>query len=358
MDFVNLIELESLAESRLSRMAFDYYHGGADDEITLRENRAAFERIALHYRVLTGVGPRNLETNLLGHELSMPVIIAPTGLQRLAHDDGELATARAAAKAGTIMTASTMANTSIEAIRAANLAAAGDAPMWFQVYLYKDQGLNFDLVRRAEAVGVTALVLTVDVPVLGRRERDIRNRFTLPDGIELGNLMKGLETLPITAGSGLSAYSKAMFKMDLSWSDLEWLRSITDLPILIKGVMRSDDALLALERGANGLWVSNHGGRQLDTAPATIAVLPRIADAVAGRAPIVLDGGVRRGTDVVKALAAGATAVAIGRPVVWALAFDGADGITAMLELLRAEIDAALALCGYQNVRVPRDLLG
>jgi 4-hydroxymandelate oxidase len=353
VDIVNLLELEALAGERLSTMAFDYYRSGADDEITLFENQAAFKRIALHYRTLAGVGQRNLETTLLGHKLSMPVIVAPTAFQRLAHSDGELATARATATAGTIMTLSTVASASLEEVR-----AASDVPLWFQVYLYKDQGLNLELVRRAEAVGATALALTVDAPVWGKRERDIRNRFALPSGIELGNLMKGMDTLPASAGSGLSAYVNAMFKLDLGWSDLEWLQSVTNLPILIKGVVRPDDAVQAIDRGASGIWVSNHGGRQLDTAPSTISVLPRIADAVAGRAPIILDGGVRRGTDVVKALAGGATAVALGRPVLWSLAIGGEAGISAMLEVLRAEIDAALGLCGCADVRVPKDLLG
>ncbi|MGL5005174.1 MAG: alpha-hydroxy acid oxidase, partial [Casimicrobium sp.] len=240
MDIVNLLELEAIAEAHLSKMAFDYYRSGADDEITLLENHAAFQRIALHYRVLSGVGPRNLETNLLGHQLSMPVIVAPTAFQRLAHADGELATAAATARAGTIMCLSTLASTSLEEVR-----AASDVPLWFQVYLYKDQGLNLELVRRAEAVGATALALTVDAPAWGKRERDVRNRFTLPDGIEMGNLMSGLDSLPVSAGSGLSAYVNAMFKLDLSWSDVAWLRSVTNLPILIKGVCRPDDAITA-----------------------------------------------------------------------------------------------------------------
>jgi 4-hydroxymandelate oxidase len=353
MDIVNLLELEALAEVHLSKLAFDYYRSGADDELTLLENRAAFQRIALHYRVMTGVGSRNLETNLLGHKLSMPVIVAPTAFQRLAHTDGELATAAATAKVGTIMTLSTVASASLEEVR-----AASNVPLWFQVYLYKDQGLNLELVRRAEAVGATALALTVDAPVWGKRERDIRNRFALPSGIELGNLMKGMDTLPVSAGSGLSAYVNAMFKLDLGWSDLEWLQSVTNLPILLKGVVRPEDAREAVERGASGIWISNHGGRQLDTAPSTISVLPSIAEAVSGRVPLILDGGVRRGTDVVKALAAGASAVAIGRPVLWSLAIGGEAGVSTMLEVLRSEIDTALGLCGYADVRVPKDILG
>jgi 4-hydroxymandelate oxidase len=354
VDILNLNELEAAAKSHLERTAFDYYVSGSDDEITVLENREAFRRLKLHYRVLTGVGKRDLETKLLGRTLSMPVIVAPTAFQRLAHPDGELATAAAVDAAGTIMTLSTIASASLEEIRA----ASPDLPLWFQVYLYKDQGLNLELVRRAENVGAMALVLTVDAPVWGKRERDIRNRFTLPDHIHLGNLMSGLNDLPETAGSGLSAYVHAMFKLNLSWDDVAWLRSVTTLPILVKGICHPMDARLALEHGAAGVWVSNHGGRQLDTAPATIDVLPRVADVLGGALPVILDGGVRRGTDVVKALALGANAVAIGRPVLWALALGGQLGVTHVLELLRAEIDAALGLCGFGDVRVSRDVVG
>ncbi|MEY4530307.1 MAG: hypothetical protein RLZZ156_1028 [Deinococcota bacterium] len=353
-NIVNLLELEAAAQKKLSSTAFDYYVSGADDEVTLLENRLAFKRLELHYRVLTGVGERNLKTSLFGQDISFPVIVAPTAFQRLAHPDGELATARATQKAGTIMTLSTIASASLEEVRASR----SDLPLWFQVYLYKDKGLNLELLRRAESVGVKALALTVDTPVWGRRERDIRNRFTLPDGIHLGNLMSGLDSLPKSAGSGLSAYVHEMFKLDMGFPDLEWLRSNTDLPILVKGICHPEDALKSLEYGANGIWVSNHGGRQLDTAPATISVLPRVADAIAGRVPIILDGGVRRGTDVVKALALGANAVALGRPILWSLAIGGELAVTQTLELLRAEIDSALGLCGYADLNVPKALLG
>ncbi len=354
MDIVNLLELEALAKHNLSSTAFDYYVSGADDEITLLENREAFKRLELHYRVLTGIGNRQLETEIFGQKISLPVIIAPTAFQRLAHPNGELATAAATHQAGTIMTLSTIASASLEEVRT----SSPELPLWFQVYLYKDQDLNLELLRRAEAVGAKALALTVDTPVWGRRERDIRNQFSLPKGIHLGNLMRGMDSLPKGVGSGLSAYVHEMFKLDLGFHDLEWLRNHTDLPILVKGICHPDDAVKSLEHGANGIWVSNHGGRQLDTAPATISVLPRVADAVAGRAPIILDGGVRRGTDVIKALALGANAVAIGRPILWSLALNGQAGVTQTLELLRAEIDAALGLCGYNNLQVPRAIIG
>ncbi|MFN3267070.1 MAG: alpha-hydroxy acid oxidase [Deinococcales bacterium] len=353
MDILNLLELEHAAKQQMQQTAFDYYVSGADDEITLRENREAYTRLKLNYRVLTGVGARKLETTLLGQRLSMPVIVAPAAFQRLAHDSGERATAAATQKAGTVMCLSTLSSTSLEEIRASQ----PDLPLWFQVYLYKDQALSRDLVARAKAVGAQALALTVDAPVWGRRERDIRNQFTLPKHIHLGNLMSGLDSLPSGRGSGLSAYVHEMFKLDLDYKDLEWLKAESGLPILVKGICHPKDAVLSLEHGADGIWVSNHGGRQLDTAPATIEVLPRVADAVAGRAPIIVDGGVRRGTDVVKALALGANAVAIGRPILWSLALGGEAAVTHTLELLRHEIDSALGLCGYGDLNVPKDLI-
>jgi 4-hydroxymandelate oxidase len=350
MDILNLLELESAAKPHLTQLAFDYYVGGADDEQTLRENRQAFARLALQYRVLRGIGQRDLSLKLFGQQLSMPVLLAPTAFHKLAHPDGELATAKAANNADTVMVLSTSASTSLEEVRASQ----PDLKMWFQLYLFQDLEVSLEVVRRAEAVGAKALVLTVDTPILGRRERDIRNRFTLPDGVEMANFH---HTLPESDGSSLSAHASQNFKPDLSLRDLEWLRQRTTLPIVVKGICHPEDALLSLEHGASGIWVSNHGGRQLDTAPATIRVLPKIADAVAGRAPIILDGGVRRGTDVVKALALGANAVAIGRPLLWSLALGGADQLSQTLELLRTELDLALALCGYSNLELPRDLV-
>lgn len=321
MDILNLLELEAAAKPHLSQMAFDYYVGGADDERTLLENREAFARLALQYRVLRGIGQRNLSTTLFGQSLSMPVLLAPTAFHKLAHPEGECATASAAENTDTIMVLSTSSSTSLEDVRASQ----PDLKMWFQLYLFQDTSISLEVVRRAEAVGAKALVLTVDTPLLGRRERDIRNGFTLPNGVQMANFK---QDLPESEGSSLSLHAAQNFKLDLSYRDLEWLRRKTTLPILVKGVCHPEDALLALEYGADGIWVSNHGGRQLDTAPATIDVLPRVADAVAGRAPIILDGGVRRGTDVVKALALGANAVAIGRPLLWSLALGGSSGLT------------------------------
>ncbi len=355
MEPLSVMDWEPLAEAKLGRLAWDYYSSGADDEITLRENRAAFQRIALHYRVLVDVGRIDTACQVLGQPASMPILIAPTAFHRLAHPDGERATARAAAEIGTLMMAGTLATTRIEDV--IGLAAGA---LWFQLYVYRDRAVTEGLVRRAEAAGCRALVLTVDVPVLGRRERDVRNRFVLPDGLSLENMLPaGLDRLPDQpTDSGLAAYFQSLIDPTLSWRDLDWLRSLTRLPLVIKGIVRPDDALRAVDAGVDAIVVSNHGGRQLDTAPATIDVLPAIADAVNGRVEIYMDGGVRRGTDVVKAIALGARAVLVGRPVLWGLAVNGARGVADVLAMLRSELERAMALCGCPSVRdISRDLV-
>lgn len=347
MDPINLYDYEALAEAKLSRMAADYYASGAHDEITLRENHAAYDRIRLRYRVLRDISRRTTATTVLGHALNMPVIVAPTAFHKLAHPDGEVATVRAAGAAGTLMILSTLSTSSIEEVM-----AAATGPVWFQLYVYKDRAATEALVRRAEAAGCSALVLTVDAQIWGRRERDVRNRFQLPPGLSVRNLMPaGQESFPQAAeGSGLAAYVASLFDQTLSWKDVEWLCALSKLPVLLKGIVHPDDARLAVAHGAAGVIVSNHGGRQLDTAPATIDALPEIVAAVDGRIEVLIDGGIRRGTDVVKALALGAKAVAVGRPVLWGLAHDGQAGVERVLELLRFEVDLAMGLCGCGTV--------
>jgi 4-hydroxymandelate oxidase len=355
MDEVSVFDFERAAAERLGSMAWDYYRSGSDDEVTLRENRRAFARLALHYRVMVDVSRRELATTVLGERVSMPILVAPTAFHRLAHPEGEVATARAAAAAGTIMVLSTLSNTRVEEV-----ASATSGPLWFQLYVYRDRGVTEALVRRVEAAGCKALVLTVDAPLLGRRERDVRNRFALPEGLSIENMLPaGYGELPPGVGdSGLGAYFASMIDSSLSWRDLEWLRGITELPIVLKGVVRADDARRAALAGARGLIVSNHGGRQLDTSPATIDVLAPIAEAVGEQAEILLDGGVRRGTDVIKALALGARAVLLGRPVLWGLAAGGQGGVAGVLEIMRGELDLAMALCGCPNrADISRDLV-
>ena len=314
MNAVRLEDFEELARRHLDEAAYDYFAGGACDEVTLRDNREAFGRVRLLGRVLRDVSRRTLETTVLGTTISMPVMIA-----------------------------STLATSSLEAI-----AAAASGPRWFQLYVYKDRGLTAELVRRAESAGYGAIVLTVDGQVWGRRYRDMRSDFALAPGMNLANLAAvGHDGFPAGAeGSGLAAYVTSLLDPSLDWNDVARLVASTPLPVVIKGILHPDDARLAVAHGAAGVFVSNHGGRQLDGSPATMDVLESVVDAVADRAEVYLDGGVRRGTDVVKAVALGARAVAVGRPVVWALAAGGERGLTRMLAMLREECDIALALCG------------
>jgi 4-hydroxymandelate oxidase len=350
---VNVSEFEPVARERLSQMIYDFYAGGAEDEITLRENREAFRRRYLRYRVLVDVSERDTSTTLLGQELPFPVILAPTAMHKLAHPDGEAATAQAAASLGVLMTLSSVSTLTLEDVAG----AAPGAPRWFQLYCYTERAVTEMLVKRAYSAGYTALVVTVDVPYLGRRERDFRNAFVLPDGIRLANF----DPIAVEPGEGESVLSQFVATLQtptLNWNDLEWLRSLSPMPILLKGIVRADDAKRAADLGVEGIWVSNHGGRQLDGAVATADVLPEIVSAVDGRAEIVVDGGVRRGTDVLKALAMGADAVAVGRPQLWGLAADGQNGVRRVLEMLRDELTLAMALCGCRDrSEITSDLL-
>jgi 4-hydroxymandelate oxidase len=355
MQALSLRDFESEACKRLDPAAYDYFAGGADDEVTLRANESAFARIGLLPRVLRGAGPPDLALTLLGCPVTMPVVVAPTAFHRLAHPEGECATVRGVVAAGTIMIVSMASTVAIEAVAAAARAAAGpEGPgLWFQLYVQPDLGFTEAVIRRAEAAGCRALVVSVDSPAFGRRERDLRNGFLdLPAGMCCENLRE------VRADGQQGPARPIEFSPELSWEHVDWLRQTTALPIALKGVMHPADARLAVERGVDALLVSNHGGRQLDTVPAAIELLPAIAEAAAGRIPLVLDGGIRRGTDVVKALALGATAVAIGRPVIWGLAVNGEEGVVHVLDMLRAEVARALALCGCASPRDPgRDLV-
>jgi 4-hydroxymandelate oxidase len=352
---LNLDELEQLARERLSKMAYDYYSSGARDERTLRENVDAWARIPLHHRVLVDVSSRDLSTTVLGAPVSMPILVAPTAFHRLACEEGELATARAAARSRTVMILSSLSNTGVEQV-----CAASDAPLWFQLYVYRDRTATEALVARAEEAGASAIVLTVDAPLFGRRERDVRNRFHLPDGLRVENMTAaGHADMPERgAESGLNAYIAEKLDQSLTWKDVAWLRSATRLPVVVKGIARPDDAVRAIDHGASAIVVSNHGGRQLDGSPATATVLGPVADAVEGRIEVLVDGGIRRGTDVLRALSLGARAVLVGRPILWGLAVAGEAGAHGVLEALRDELDQALALAGCARISdATRDLV-
>lgn len=346
---INLFEYQTLACQQLSPIARDYYASGSWDEITLRDNRAAFERYKLRPRMLVDVSQRDLSTTILGQSLPLPILIAPMAFQCLAHPEGEIATAKAAAKLGSVMVLSTLATTSMEDVASVR----SQTPQWFQLYVHRDRGLTRALVERAHAAGFQALCLTVDAPVLGKREKDTHNQFVLPSDMELANFSRlaHLE-IPYQPGeSGLFAYFLEQLNPALTWSDLEWLQSLSPLPLVVKGILRGDDAMRAVEHGAQAVIVSNHGGRQLDGAIASLDALSEVVAAVGEQIDVLVDGGIRRGTDVLKALALGAKAVLLGRPVLWGLTLAGEAGVKHVLELLRDELDLAMALSGCAKLQ-------
>jgi 4-hydroxymandelate oxidase len=352
-DAVSLTDFEPLARERVARMAYEYVCGGAADEITLRWNREAFDRLRLKPRVLVDVAHLDTRVTLLGRELPFPILLAPTAYHRLVHPEGERATARGAAAAGATFVLSSFATTPIEEV------ARAGAALWFQLYVQPDRGFTRELVRRAEAAGCRALCVTVDTPIAGARNREVRAGFELPPGVELP-LLAGLQQQDPRYGHRPKHREIFSSVLDptLTWKDVEWLRSFARVPLLLKGVLDPEDAERAVGTGVAGLIVSNHGARNLDTVPATLDALPPIAERVAGRVALLLDGGVRRGTDVLKALALGASAVLIGRPYLYGLGAAGAAGVQRVIEILRSELEMALALTGRRSLaEVDRSLI-
>jgi 4-hydroxymandelate oxidase len=330
---ITVADFEHAARGLIEPGAWDYYAGGAGDERSLADNLRAWDRIGLRPRILVDVASRDLSTTVFGRTLVHPVIVAPMAAHDLAHPDGERATARGAAAAGALYTLSTISSVPMEEVAA----AAPDAPRWFQLYAPADRGACRELVERAVAAGYDAVVVTVDLPIPGNRERDVRNAFVLHMGAHLPEDQptdeRGIIVLPT-----------------FGWDDLAWLRSICPIPLVAKGVLRADDAMRAVDVGCDGIWVSNHGGRQLDTSVAGIDALREIASAVGDRAVLIVDGGVRRGIDALKGLALGARLVAVGRPVLWGLAVDGEAGVQRVLEILRDELSLAMALAGCRTI--------
>jgi L-lactate dehydrogenase (cytochrome)/(S)-mandelate dehydrogenase len=367
--------MRALARARLPRPVFDFADGGAEDECTLRRNEAAFDEYALLPRPLDGAAARDLSITLFGQRLEMPVIIGPAGLAGLFWPDGECCAARAAMATGTAFCLSHGSVCTLEA-----LAATGAAPRWMQVFIYRDRGFTRELAQRAAGAGYDALVLTTDNQLLGNRERDIRNGFSIPPRFGLsglagmalkaewlwrmrrdlkrvtfGNYLRAGETADLKTLAGRMA---SLLDPSMNWRDVDDLRKLWQGPLILKGVLHPDEARMAVERGLDAIIVSNHGGRQLDGAAATIDALPGIVSAVGGRIPILIDGGIRRGADVVKALALGAAACLVGRPQLWGLAVAGEAGVAHMLSIYRSEIDRAMGLCGVTRIAgITKDLL-
>lgn len=342
----SLHDHERLAQQQLDANAWAYFSGGAGDEITLRANRSAWDTLTLQPRVLQPLAGGHTRIPLLGRTLAHPILLAPIAFQRMAHPDGELATAYAAAALGAGMVLSTQSSTPVEAVAQAMHGDPGSGPLWFQLYWQHDRGFTRELVQRAEAAGVEALVLTVDAPTSGARDREQRAGFRLPAGISAVHLAGLTPPAARPLAQGQSALFDDLLHHAPTWADVQWLQSITRLPVLLKGVLHPQDAAQAAALQVAGLIVSNHGGRTLDTAPATAHALPRIADAVQGALPLLVDGGIRRGTDVLKAMALGASAGLVGRPAVYGLAHAGAVGVAHVLRLLRDELEIAMALTG------------
>ncbi len=326
-DALSLFDFESLARNHISHGAWDRVQGGAADELTVRWNHEAYERIRLRPSVLVDVSKLDTRVKLFGQELPFPILLAPTGAQGFVHPDGDLATARGAGAAHATLVISGSASMRVEEI-----ANAATGPVWFQLYVQRDRGFTRDVVQRAEAAGCLALCVSVDSPTHGVRNREQRSRAELPE-----------RPLPNLQG-------KDYLDPTVTWKDIEWLQSFAKTPVLLKGILNPDDAAIAVKAGVSGIMVSNHGGRNLDTVPATIDALPHVADKVAGRIPVIVDGGIRRGTDVLKALALGATAVGIGRPYLYGLGIAGAAGVTRVVEILRKEFELAMMLTGRPTI--------
>lgn len=347
---LNLSDLSTLASQAIEPTAWDYYRSGAWDETTLARSEAAWRELEIHYRGMVDVSKRSGATTLFGRTVPCPLMAAPTAMQRMAHPDGECATARACSAAGLPMCLSSLSTTALEEVRAATT-----APLWMQIYLSQDRGFTRSLVERADAAGIEAFAVTADTPVWGIRERDMRNGFRVPDGLRIANLERPGGP---TGHSGVGIGGALSWTIDatLTWRDVEQLASWTTRPIIVKGLCRPDDVRAAFGSGARGVWISNHGGRQLDGAPATADVLAACADAAGGAGPVIVDGGIRRGIDILRAVALGANAVAVGRPILWGLGAGGEAGVSRALEILRSEFDLAMALAGVRSTDELRGL--
>jgi 4-hydroxymandelate oxidase len=349
---VNIFEYEALAKARLPQPEYDFIAGGAADEITLRRTREVFDAIMLRPRMLVDISQRDLSTTVLGQRIAFPIMVDPAGHHGRAHPEAELATARAAGAMGTVMILSSGSTYTLE-----DVAKAATGPIWFQQYLYKDRGFTKQMAQRAQDAGYTGLCLTLDSTVRAKRERNIRNNYSnQPSPNYAGHQ---LQEMSWTFTSDAPRGANDLIDRAATWSYLDWLADNTPLPLVVKGIMTGEDARQCVEHGVKGVIVSNHGARQLDTTFASVEVLPEVAEAVDGRLEVYLDGGIRRGTDVLKALALGARAVLIGRPLFWGLAVDGEPGLRAVIQMLRDELEMAMGMCGRPTVQsIDLSLLG
>ena len=365
MNIANIADLRQLAWQRLPRVLFDYIDGGAQEEVTLRANQADFNNFTLVQRVLRDVTTRDQSVTVLGQKYDLPLILSPTGMTGIFWPNGALEAARAASDAGAGFCLSSMSTSTVEDIK-----KVAKQPTWFQLYVMRDRGMSRELIERAKAAGCSALVLTVDLAMQGQRDRDVHNGLTIPPTLNVSNMLNfamrpgwvwryltGPKVLPaslVKPGQNtlftIAGYVNSQFDQSVTWKDIEWAKSIWGGPIALKGILAPEDAKAAIDHGADALIVSNHGGRQLDGVRSAISALPYVVDAVQGRAEVLLDGGVRRGTDVLKAVALGAKACMIGRPYMYGLASNGRAGVAKALDLLRNEIDLALALTGNTSI--------
>ncbi|MFM8811496.1 MAG: alpha-hydroxy acid oxidase [Actinomycetota bacterium] len=364
----NVDDLRLLAKRRLPGGVFDYFDGAAEDEVTKIENSSAFSKVELRPRVLVDVSSIDTSTTIMGQPVPFPIALSPTGFTRIAHPDGELAVARVAGAVNLPYTLSTLGTRSIEEV-----AKVATGPLWYQLYVWKDRGLSRELVERARDNGYKAIMLTVDTPVFGRRERDVRRGFTLPPKIGLETFVDGIlhpkwtwdfvrsEPITFSAVAGrksvdgstavtLSDYVNSQFDPTLSWRDLDWIREVSGLPLMLKGIQSVEDAKLAVELGVDAIALSNHGGRQYDGAPAPVALLPRVVDAVGASIEVLVDGGVRRGSDVVKACALGARAVMFGRPYLYGLGAGGEMGVRWAIDHITSGVTRTMGLIGETSI--------
>ncbi len=344
---INIAEMQALAKNQLTKEVYDFFVGGANDEFSLRRNDCCYENIMLVPRILTGSNFCDPSVKILNLSLNLPILAAPMAFQCLAHNQGEIAMAKALKKSGLAYIASTMATISLE-----NIINESRCPSWFQLYIYKDRELSLELLQRAISAGYQAIVVTVDVPIMGKRERDIKNQFCLPQNFSAANF-NNIVTSDLalkTNTSAIKSFTDNQFDTSLTWKDIEWLKTHCPVPLVIKGILRDSDAETAMDRGVDAIIISNHGGRQLDGVPSAIDCLPKIAKRINKKIPLLIDGGVKRGTDILKAIALGASAVLIGRPFLWGLTVDGENGVADVISILKKEFIDTMILCGYKTV--------